>query len=42
MLGELGIGPGALLVLGGLGAVLTWLLSGRPRRRATIRVRKRG
>ena len=42
MLDALGIGPGALLVLGGLGAVLSWLLSGQPRGRATIRVRKRG
>ena len=41
MLGALGFEPGALLVLGGLGAVLTWLLS-RPPRRATIRARKRG
>ena len=42
MLGALGFEPGALLALGGLGAVLTWLLSGRPRGRASIRVRKRG
>ena len=42
MLGALGLGPEAELVLGGLGAVLTWLLSGRPRGRATITVRKRG
>ena len=42
MLGALGIGPGVLLALGGLGAVLTWLLSGPPRGRAAIRARKRG
>jgi hypothetical protein len=42
MLGALGIEPGALLALGGLGAVLTWLLSGKPRKRAAIRARKRG
>ena len=42
MLGALGIEPVALLILGGLGAVLTWLLSGQPRGRAAIRARKRG
>lgn len=43
MLGALGLDPTAtLLVLGGLGAVLTWLLSGQHRGRAPIRVRKRG
>ena len=42
MLGALGLEPAALLLLGGLGAVLTWLLSGQPRGRAAIKVRKRG
>ncbi|MCY4074780.1 MAG: hypothetical protein OXH04_05050 [Acidobacteria bacterium] len=42
MLGELGIAPGALLLLGGLGALLAWLLSGQPRGRAALRARKRG
>lgn len=42
MLGALGLDLGALLVLGGLGGMLTWLLSRQPRGRAAIRARKRG
>ena len=42
MLGSLGLDLGALLVLGGLGAMLAWLLSGPPRERAAIRARKQG
>ena len=42
MLGALGLDFGALLVLGGLGAMLTWLLSGQLRGRSATRARKRG
>ncbi len=42
MLGALGIDPVGLLVLGGLGAVLPWLLGGPGRKGAAVRARKRG
>lgn len=42
MLGALGLEPGMLLVLGGLGALLSWLVAGPRRKGTAVRARKRG